>query len=123
MTIGPEPMTRMCLMSARFGIRPGPPLWIFLRQVGPVTAGAGRSRGPAHGTWIFLRQEGPVTASAGRSSDRSLARLQQLDESIEQVRGVVPSGSRFRVVLDAERPCVQGFQALDHVVVQAHVAH
>src|SRR6266516_5101639 len=59
-----------------------------------------------------------------RGSNNSGRRgFEELDEAVEQVGRVVRAGRRLRVVLHAERPDVAGDQALDHVVVEAHVAY
>src|SRR4051812_24164019 len=96
MTIGPEPITRMCEISVRLGISPDPPA-----------------------LQILLRLAGPVTARAGRSSSRS---FEQLDEAVEQVGRIVRAGRSLGVVLHAERLDVARPQALDDIVVEADVA-
>src|SRR5690242_2102741 len=107
MTIGPEPMTRMCAMSVRFGIRLLPTVTFLGSALAPLL-------GPPLG----------VPPLAGEALRCSLAvAFEQLNEPIEEIRRVVRSGRGLRVVLHAERARVAGSQTLDHVVVKAHVAH
>src|SRR3954469_23263188 len=98
MTIGPEPSTRMCWISVRFGISPGPPL---------------------------LAPEQGDTPQKGllRGQDRSRGAFQEFHEAIEEVGRIVRAGRRLRVVLHAERLDVARPKALDHVVVEADVTH
>ena len=48
--------------------------------------------------------------------------LEQGDELVEQIRGIVGAGGRLGVVLHTERRDVEGAESLDDVVVQADVA-
>src|SRR6266568_3960506 len=124
MTIGPEPITRMCEMSVRFGTTPPLPVsirqsirrhgpTIFLRLVRHSARGAGRSTGQRRGPTIFLRVVRHSARGAGRSSAFT---LEQVDEAVEQVGGIVRAGRGLRVVLHAERADVPGPQPLDDVV-------
>src|SRR5690348_12686977 len=96
-------MTRMCWMSVRLGIRPALAKWIFLRLPRYAAVCAGRSR------LKRVRRSCPPP-------------LQQFDETVEEVGGIVRSGRCLRVVLHAERSGVLRAQPFDDVVVQADVA-
>src|SRR5689334_20748798 len=103
MTIGPEPMTRTCLRSCRFGITSSPLL-------------LSRERACQRATRRLLR---PFFVRSAQDATPSLAALHHVDELIEQVVRVVRAGGRLGVVLHREGPPVHEPDALDHPVVGA----
>ena len=62
-----------------------------------------------------------------RDSALSLSKRHQIDKSIEEVAGVVRAGGGFWVVLNGEAQQlpsrIRELQTLDHLVVEADVAH
>src|SRR5699024_2206501 len=98
MTMGPEPITRMCSMSLRRGISCGLPSWS-----GACGWGCGGAR------WSLAA--------------RLPGALHERLEPVEQVARVVRARRGLRVVLDRVGGPVEQLDPLDSAVVGAHVAH
>src|SRR3954465_4814871 len=98
-TIGPDPMTMMCWMSVRFGITgvlprcPHPVLASERRDTPRASPLRGHGRASARGV-AALRRDTRAEAPL-RGQDRSCGALQELDEAVEEVGGVVRAGRRL----------------------------
>src|SRR3954468_14419527 len=94
---------------------------ITLRPSAFRTRNAWAPESSSSAAWPMTIGPEPMTRTDWISVRLGTLALHQGYEAVEQVGGVVGTGGRFGVVLDAEGRLVEELEALHHVVVEADV--